>query len=101
MNKFLKEFCLAYPNRRVVMVMDGASWHKSSGLNKSKNYRIIIQPPYSPEINPVETLWQYIKGKILKNRLYIKLDEIEQALCNFFQTITEDSIRNICNVNYI
>lgn len=43
--------------------MDGAGWYKSNKLKYTKNIRIIIQPAYSPELNPIEKLWQYIKDQ--------------------------------------
>ena len=48
-------------NQKMAIVMDGAGWHKSGKLILLKNIKIIILPPYSPELNPTEKLWQYIK----------------------------------------
>jgi putative transposase len=56
MNIFLHKFAIKMANRAVVMVMDGAAWHKSKSLERYKNIKIIIQPPHFPELNPVEKL---------------------------------------------
>jgi hypothetical protein len=45
------------------MVMDQAAWHRTSDIDGFENIRIIYQPPYSPELNPVEHLWEYIREK--------------------------------------
>ena len=85
----------------MVMVMEGATWHPSNELLVTDNIRKIILPPYSPELNPVEKLWQYIKDKTIKNKVYTNLDVLEDSIVAFFNTLTSDIIKTICNVNYI
>jgi transposase len=41
--------------------MDGAGWHKSKNLIIPKNIQVVFLPPYSPQLNPVERLWKFIK----------------------------------------
>lgn len=81
--------------------MDGAGWHKSDKLIFPENIRIIIQPAYSPELNPIEKLWQYIKDHTIKNRIFKTLRELEDKVCKFVQTLTPDIIKSVCGVNYI
>jgi len=81
--------------------MDGAGWHKSDKLQIPKNMRFIIQPPYSPELNPIEKLWQYIKDHTIKNRIYKTLKELENAVCKFIRTLTAEIIKSVCGVSYI
>lgn len=47
------------------------------------NIEIVYLPPYSPELNPVERLWLYIKQGLIKNRIYETLDALENAVANF------------------
>lgn len=101
MNVFLDEFIKFSKNRKIVIVMDGAGWHKSDKLKYSNNIRIIIQPPYSPELNPIERLWQYIKDHTIKNVIYKTLEELENKLCKFIRTLTPEIIRSVCNVSYM
>ena len=81
--------------------MDGAGWHKSGKLILPKNIRIIILPPYSPELNPTEKLWQYIKDHTIKNRIYKTLRELENAVCRFVKTLTPEIIGSVCGVSYM
>lgn len=81
--------------------MDGAGWHKSDKLIIPKNIRIIILPPYSPELNPTEKLWQYIKDHTIKNRIYKTIRELENVVCEFVKTLTPEIIKSICGVSYI
>lgn len=81
--------------------MDGAGWHKSEKLLYPKNIRIIIQPAYSPELNPIEKLWQYIKNHTIKNKIFKTLNELEDKVCRFIQTLTPDIIKSVCGVKYV
>ena len=63
--------------------------------------QIIIQPPYSPELNPVEKFWQYIKNRTIRNKVFDKLDDLETTIADFLKNITTSDIKNICNVKYI
>ena len=101
MNIFLEELTKQSKSQKIVIVMDGAGWHKSDRLIISKNIRIIILPPYSPELNPTEKLWQYIKDHTIKNRIYKTLRELENAVCKFVNTLTPEIIRSVCNINYV
>ena len=61
MNVFLGYIEKELGREEILLVMDGAGWHKSKGLKIPKNIEIIYLPPYSPELNPVERLWLYSK----------------------------------------
>lgn len=81
--------------------MDGAGWHKSDKLTIPKNMRFIIQPPYSPELSPIEKLWQYIKDHVIKNKIYKTLKDLESAVCGFLKTLSKEVIRSVCGISYI
>jgi len=49
----------------LLIIMDSAGWHKSKALIIPPNIKLTFLPPYSPELNPVEKLWLYIKKSIL------------------------------------
>ena len=101
MNVFVDEFVKFIKNRKIVIVMDGAGWHKSDKLIFPRNIRIIIQPPYSPELNPIERLWQHIKDHTIKNKIYKTLPELENKVCKFIRTLNPEIIRSVCRVSYI
>jgi transposase len=57
MNVFLEELNKVNNGQKMVIIMDGAGWHKSEKLIIPNYIRTIILPPYSPELNPTEKLW--------------------------------------------
>ena len=87
MNIFLNQFRKAIGNKKAVIVMDGAAWHKSNSLVLPDNLRIIIQPPYSPELNPVERLWLYIKNKTIKNKVFVSIQQMQDHISAFLKTL--------------
>jgi len=101
MNIFLSEFAKKNKNQKIVMIMDGAGWHQSDKLIIPDNVRVIILPPYSPELNPTEKLWQYIKDHTIKNKIYKTLHELENVVCKFVKTLTPEVIKSVCGVNYV
>ena len=98
---FLQEFAKTLSGKKVVMVVDGASWHRSKKLKIPDNIQIIIQPPYSPELNPIEKLWQYIKRHTIKNKMFVNLSVLEDVLCKFLNSMTKESFKSICHTSYI
>ena len=65
------------------------------------NIELVYLPPYSPELNPVERLWEYYKDNIIVNRIYDSLDSLEKAVCEFIKNTSAESLRSICAVNYL
>ncbi len=63
MQLFLDEVALRHPHERIVMVLDGAGWHQSESLSLAPNLRLLKLPPYAPELNPVEHLWDDLREK--------------------------------------
>jgi transposase len=87
--------------RKIVLIMDGAGWHKSSNLMVPENIEIIYLPPYSPELNPVETLWEHIKRHTIKNKIYDNLKDLEEAVCSFILSLKQSVVASICKTDYL
>ncbi len=77
---FLNEVAARYPDERLVMLLDGAGWHRSGALILPDNLRLLPLPPYSPELNPVEPLWDDLREKYFHNRAFDSIDALEQPL---------------------
>jgi transposase len=100
MNVFLEHMEQELDGEEILLVMDGAGWHKSKGLKVPKNIEIIYLPPYSPELNPVERLWLYIKQHTIKNKIYETISLLEDSICDFMKNLKIEQIKQICNYDY-
>ena len=80
MQIFLDEVASRHPSERIVMVLDGAGWHQSESLLLPPNLRVLKLPPYSPELNPVEHLWDDLREKSFCNNVFDSLDALENHL---------------------
>jgi hypothetical protein len=65
---------------RIVMALDGAGWHRSAALELPENMRLLPLPPYSPELNPVENLWDELREKFFGNVVFDGMDALEGRL---------------------
>lgn len=101
MNIYLERLAKSLKNEKVILVMDGAAWHKSKELKVPQNIELLHLPPYSPELNPVEKLWQFIKSKILRNKFYNSIKDLEAAVCQFIRSITHSDIISNCACSYL
>lgn len=81
MNIFLKEVSSRYPNDYIIMVADNASWHKSKGLVIPENIEIFPLLPYTPELNPIEMIWDEVREKWFRNELFKTLSTVVERLC--------------------
>lgn len=80
MNIFLEGVSDEFNDSFVIMILDQAGWHFSKNLKVPDNIKIIPLPPHSPELNPVEHLWEELKEKNLHNKACNSLDEVEDEL---------------------
>ncbi|VAV97258.1 hypothetical protein MNBD_ALPHA02-990 [hydrothermal vent metagenome] len=88
--------CVAQGAHAVVL-MDGAGWHKADDLNIPANLFTMLIPPYSPELNPVENIWQFLRQTYLSNRVFENCEAIVEACrCAWDKLIKEaDRIKSI------
>lgn len=86
----------------VALVLDGAGWHVSQGLKVPENITLVPLPPYSPELNVMETGWLYLKSHYLANRIYADHDALMDAGCNAWNRFTQDRqrVQSVCNAGW-
>ncbi len=93
MNLFLEEVSRIFADCFIVMQVDQAGWHRSKALVVPSNIRLIQQPAHSPEVNPVEHLWEELREKYLHNRVFSSLDLLVEELCRGLNALAEDQAR--------
>jgi transposase len=94
-NLFAGDYCL--------MFLDGAGWHQARDLRVPPTIRLLALPPYSPELNPVECLWDHLRENYFANRVMTSLDEVEMLLCDALQRLIHnpDQVRSMTNFDWI
>lgn len=80
MAEFLAQVSQAHPAELVVMVLDGASSHKAKELAIPENIRLLTLPPYAPQLNPQEHVWDELREKEFPNRVFNSLDAVIRQL---------------------
>ena len=72
-----------------VLLLDRAGWHTTAMLDMPKNITPIFLPSRSPELNPVENIWQYLRANWLSNRVFETYDDIIDAACEAWRKLTD------------
>lgn len=91
MSCFLEKVRAAHSEEFILMVVDGASSHKSKELCCPENTRLVALPPYSPELNPQEHVWDELREKEFPNRVFTELAAVERQLEKGLTRMSEDS----------
>jgi transposase len=93
MSIFLAEVSRRHAEEFIVMVLDGAGWHKARHLLVPATMRLLFLPPWSPQLNPVEHVWDEIREKWFGNRVFASLNAVEEQLITALKTLEEDAPR--------
>ena len=102
MNAFLGMIAAALgPLEHAVLILDQAGWHRSKALEVPDNVTCLLLPPYSPELNPVENLWHYLRSHHLSNRAYDDYDHLIDAGGEAWRRLTPEVIRSVCRCPYL
>jgi transposase len=101
MSYYLAHLAEVLAGRECLLVMDRAGWHCSKDLNVPPNIEIVFLPPYSPELNPVERLWQWLKRHTIRNRIFHTVEEVMDAAQGCMRAATPDFFKSICRCNYL
>ena len=89
-----------YPDYLNVIQLDNGKFHHSSSLKIPDNILLIFQPPYSPELNPIERIWSHIKQE-LSWEISENLDGLKEKVCAFIEEFSTEEIASIAGWDYI
>jgi hypothetical protein len=90
MNLFLEHVSQEFSDYFIVMQVDRAGWHDANELVIPENIRLILQPAYSPELNPVEHLWDYLRENYFHNWAAPSLKQVIEVLIDALQLLVAD-----------
>jgi hypothetical protein len=77
------------PGAHAVMMLDQAGWHTAQGVDVPDNITLLPIPPRSPELNPVENIWQFMRENWLSNRIFKSYDDIVDHCCYAWNRLVE------------
>jgi transposase len=77
------------PGAHAVLIVDQAGWHMSPKLNIPDNITLLPLPPRSPELNPVENVWQFMRDNWLSNRIFTSYEDIVALCCEAWNRLID------------
>ena len=103
MSIFLEEVSRRHADERIIMFMDQAGWHKSKGLIVPRNIELAYLPPYSPELNPQEQIWDELREKFFGNRLFKTLEAVMDTAVMGLQIMEQsyERLKNLAHRDWI
>ena len=90
MQAHLREISAAVaPGAHAVLILDQAGWHLSARLVAPDNITLLPLPPRSPELNPVENVWQFMRENWLSNRVFKSYEDIVALCCDAWNNLSD------------
>jgi transposase len=102
MDIFMQGVSETFKDYRIIMAMDSASWHTGDKAKKWENIVPLFQPPYSPELNPVEHIWHHIRETYnFKNKTFNSMKEVEDSLVIALKELDKETVKSISRFKWI
>jgi hypothetical protein len=98
--RFLDEFSQTYPDSLNILQVDNGRFHKGKDLILPENIILLFQPPYCPELNPIERLWEHIKAA-LKWTSFKTLAQLQTKVDQLIRDLTPEVIASITGYSFI
>jgi transposase len=93
MSVFLEEVSRRFPDEHILMILDQAAWHTAAALRIPGNMELFPLLPHSPELNPVEQIWDEVREKGFKNEVFGSLTLVQDRLCETLGDLENDTSR--------
>ena len=105
--KFVEHLMMVNPTRHLVLVVDNAPWHTSKKVENfldgiKDKVEVLWLPAYSPDFNPIEHLWRFMK-EVVSNFFFPKIAEMINAITDFFNSLyrKKQKIMTLCSPDYL
>jgi hypothetical protein len=98
--RFLDEFSQAYPDSLNILQVDNGRFHTSKDLVVPENVILLFQPPYCPELNPIERLWEHLKAD-LKWASFKSLEQLQTKVEQLLAELTPEVIASLTGYSFI
>lgn len=97
---FLREFSKHFWDGINIMILDNATPHKAKRIAVPQNVMLLFLPPYSPELNPMERLWEDIKSRV-SHFFYTRLEDLKDAVASILNSYSKSTIASITGYKYL
>lgn len=97
---FLDQFADHNPEEFKIIILDNGAFHRAKSLSIPDNIGLLFLPPYTPELNPAENMWQYIKDKV---SMYVHntLADLQRTLSRTLKNeLNNTTVKSICKRDY-
>lgn len=101
MNLYLEKLSQEYSSDQIILACDGAAWHKANGLIIPKNIRILYLPPATPEMNPIEQIWTWLRRHGFRNEVFATLEKVVDRLCDTIRSLSKSTVNSITARDWI
>ena len=93
---YLKLFAQKYHKQIHIIQLDNAPIHTAKKLKTPDNIVLLFQPPYCPEVNPIERVWEYIKS-YLRSLWFVDLGDVREKVAGILNSLNEKTIVSLAN----
>ena len=100
LDEFAKHTSQTDTTKKVILILDNASWHKSESLNWH-NISPVFLPPYSPDLNPIETIWRVLKERFFTGWVAKTLDQLIDRICHALLSLAPKDVSSIAAVTHL
>jgi len=97
---YLNDLALLNPRELKLVIIDNAAFHSTKDVKLPENIILVPLPPYSPELNPAEKMWQWFKGKIAM-KMFKSIERLEEQLTMLIKSTDKNKVRSITGFEYI
>ena len=102
MDAFLARFAATLAeDEHAIMVLDRAGWHKAKRLAIPSNVTLVWLPPYSPQLDPVERVWLFLRERHLSHRLLDTYDAVVDALRRAWNALNKERLHSLTSYPYL
>lgn len=91
---FLKDFSQQNPKELKIVIIDNAGFHACQNITIPENIRLIRIPPYSPELNPAEKIWQWMKDKVAM-KFFEDIESLQNKITLMIKQLSPELIKSI------
>lgn len=97
---YLNEFSKCSADEYKILLLDNGAFHKALKLSIPDNIALLFIPPFSPELNPAEKIWQKMK-RAFSGKLHKTLDNVSEFIRNQVNILSDEHVKSICKYEYI